>query len=187
MNKISGLVDQVRKSGIYVTPTNYFFYSFFGRGINEEEEKAKISYQYIPEELKTVAWDVRKNYAARMASEPVRNRYIEIRKKMIEELWKAGVPLMAGSDSPQWFTVAGFAIHEELQNLVLCGLTPYAALQTATINPAKYLGREKTSGTISAGKRADLVILDKNPLENIQNTQQINGVFVQGKWLPKNT
>ena len=98
---------------------------------------------------------------------------------MVYELWKAGVPLMAGSDSPEFFLVAGFALHDELETFVAAGLTPFAALQTATVNTAKFLGSNK--GTIESGKVADLVLLDKNPLEDIRNTRKIRLVVLRGR------
>jgi imidazolonepropionase-like amidohydrolase len=104
---------------------------------------------------------------------------------MVHELWKAGVPLMAGSDAPEFFVVAGFALHDELRTMVEAGLTPYAALQTATINPATFLEMNKRTGTIVVGKEADLVMLDKNPLEDITNTRSISGVSSSSGWLDK--
>jgi imidazolonepropionase-like amidohydrolase len=99
------------------------------------------------------------------------------------ELWKAGVPLMAGSDAPEFFAVAGFALHDELKNMVDAGLTPYGALQTATINPATFLEMNNRTGTIAVGKEADLILLDKNPLDNINNTRSISGVSSGNSWL----
>ena len=93
---------------------------------------------------------------------------------------------MAGSDSPQWFSVQGFAIHDELENLVTAGgLTPFAALQTATINPARFMGRENRNGTIAVDKEAKLILLSKNPLTDITNTKTIEGVMVDKQWFDK--
>nr|MBA3767355.1 amidohydrolase family protein [Acidobacteriota bacterium] len=83
------------------------------------------------------------------------------------------------------FVVAGFSLHDELELFVQAGLTPMQALQTATLNPAKYLGLSDSLGTIEKGKIADLVLLEANPLENISNTQRINAVVVTGRYLPK--
>lgn len=183
--KIPSLVKRVRDAGVYVTPTNYFFYSFFGMTINEEEAKKREDFQYVPSVLKDYAWKVRKQYLNRLPPEESRMKFIAIRNKMIVELWKAGVPLMAGSDSPQWFTVTGFAIHDEIENLVQAGITPFAALQAATINPATYLGFNKQKGTVTAGKQADLLLLDKNPLTDIKNARTISGIFINGSWYDK--
>ena len=76
------------------------------------------------------------------------------------------------------------SLHDELVLFVQAGLTPMESLQTATINPAKFLGTTDSLGTIEKGKIADLVLLDANPLTDIRNTQKINAVFVNGKYLP---
>jgi imidazolonepropionase-like amidohydrolase len=93
--------------------------------------------------------------------------------------------LLLGSDAPQIFNVPGFSIHRELQYLVDAGLTPYEALLTGTVNPARYFGRQSQGGTIEIGKEADLVLLDANPLEDISASSQISGVMLRGRWVAK--
>lgn len=180
-SKIPSLVQQVRDAGIYVSPTNYFFYTFFGKTINQDFATTNPEFAYVPSALKTEAWDIRSRYINKLPPEASRERYIAIRTRLIQDLWKAGVPLMAGSDSPQWFNVTGFAIHNEIENLVVCGLTPYAALQTATINPAKYLKVDNRKGSIAVGLDADLLILSQNPLADIRNARKIDAIFKAGK------
>ncbi len=180
--KLPGLVKMVKESGIYVTPTNYFFLSSFGEGRTDEEYRQRPDYQYIPSNIKADRWDVKEAYWNRAATEETRKKYVYLRKKMVHDLWQAGVPLMAGSDSPEWFLVQGFAVHDELETFVQAGLTPFAALQTATIHPATYLGILDKKGTIEKGKQADLVLLDRNPLEDIRNTRSILGVFLAGRY-----
>jgi imidazolonepropionase-like amidohydrolase len=92
---------------------------------------------------------------------------------------------MAGSDSPEWFLAQGFAIHDELETFVEAGLTPFAALQTATVNTAAYLGILQNKGTIEVGKQADMILLDKNPLDDIRNTRVIHSVFTGKNWYDK--
>ena len=79
----------------------------------------------------------------------------------------------------------GFSLHDELALLVESGLTPLAALQAATINPAKFMGRSAELGTIEAGKIADLVLLGADPLVDIHNTTQIQAVWLKGKYFDK--
>lgn len=99
----------------------------------------------------------------------------------------AGVNLMAGTDTFLPLLVPGFSIHEELAELVGVGLTPYQALRTSTTTPHIYLDEAKDYGTVEKGKIADLVLLEKNPLENIANTKTITGVMVHGQWLSQST
>ena len=94
---------------------------------------------------------------------------------------KAGVQLLAGTDTGNPFCFPGFSIHDELALLVIAGLTPVEALRSATLNPAKFLGLDKTLGTIEQGKVADLVLLDANPLEDVRNTQRIIAVISNGR------
>jgi imidazolonepropionase-like amidohydrolase len=100
------------------------------------------------------------------------------------KLHAAGVPFLAGSDAPAGFDlVPGASLHSELEWLVRAGFTPLEALQTATINPATYLGRTKDLGTVEAGKIADLVVLARNPLVSIGNTRAVVAVVADGRFL----
>jgi imidazolonepropionase-like amidohydrolase len=106
----------------------------------------------------------------------------------VRAMHKAGVPLLAGTDAGGASNVnvfPGFSLADELELLVECGLTPADALRTATLNPALYLGEEATAGTVSEGKRADLVLLDADPLAAIGNVRKIAGVMARGRWLPR--
>ena len=97
---------------------------------------------------------------------------------------RAGVPFLAGTDAP-YPPQAGFTLHQELALLAKAGLTPLEALQAATLNPAKFLGTTGSMGTVGAGKVADLVLLDANPLEDITNTTKIDAVIVAGRYLSR--
>ena len=97
------------------------------------------------------------------------------------DLKKAGVKLLAGTDTPQPFVFPGFSLHQELELLVRSGLTPFEALRTATYNPADYLGALDSLGTVGQGKVADLVLLDADPLSDIRNTRRISTVIANGR------
>jgi imidazolonepropionase-like amidohydrolase len=183
--KIRSLVKAVKEAGIDVSPTNFFFLSSFGESMTDEQYKQRPDYAYIPNELLEERWSIKDRYWKNAPAAESRGKYVHLRKKMTYELWKAGVPLMAGSDSPEWFLVTGFSIHDEIETFVKAGLSPFAALQTATTNPATYLGINQRTGTIENGKEADLILLDKNPLEDIRNTRTIAGVFTAGNWYDK--
>ena|SRR5688572_26665126 len=109
------------------------------------------------------------------------------RLEIVHLMHRTGVRLLAGTDILNPYVYPGFSLHDELELLVEAGLSPLAALQTATINPAKFLGQEKVIGTVERGKLADLVLLEANPLENISHTQRINAVVVNGRYLPQET
>jgi hypothetical protein len=98
------------------------------------------------------------------------------------DMAKAGVPILAGCDG----MISGYCLHDELAMFVHGGMSPLAALQTATLNPAKYFKIEQTSGSIASGKRADLVLLDANPLTDIKNVGRIRAVVLAGRLLERN-
>ena len=104
--------------------------------------------------------------------------------ELVAMMHKAGVQIMAGSDFSDWGMVPGIDLHNELALLVEAGFTPLEALQAATLNPAKFLGKTKTFGTIQVGRVADLVLLDMNPLEDISHTRKIHAVVLGGKFFP---
>jgi imidazolonepropionase-like amidohydrolase len=105
----------------------------------------------------------------------------EAKKSLVRALHDAGAKILVGSDD--WF--AGFATHQELQNLVAAGLTPYEALAAGTREAATFLGTDHESGTVEIGKRADLVLVRGNPLNDVENAKDLLGVMVRGQWLPR--
>ena len=110
------------------------------------------------------------------------HKLFEERLAEVKALHDVGARLLAGSDTPNPWVVPGFSLHEELTWLIKAGLTPYEALVTATRAPAEFL-RDESFGTIVVGKRAELVLLDANPLEDINATRSIVGVVTQARWL----
>jgi imidazolonepropionase-like amidohydrolase len=105
----------------------------------------------------------------------------EVGKVVTRDMAMVGVGVLAGCDA----MIAGFCVHDELAAMVAGGMTPLAALQTATVNPARYLDRESTLGTVAAGRQADLVLLDANPLEDIGNVHRIRAVITAGRFFDR--
>jgi len=115
----------------------------------------------------------------------IRESFEQFGRPFTKALQDKGVKMMTGTDAGLPALVPGFALHEELEELVSAGLTPYQALRASTTNPYEFLDELEDAGTVEVGKRANLVLLEANPLENISNTQQIAGVMIQDRWLSK--
>ena len=114
---------------------------------------------------------------------PVRKHFFQMELDMTLAMFRAGVPFMAGTDTAAGVHIfPGFSLHQELALFVQAGLTPMQALQTATRNPAQFMGRLADMGTVEKGKFADLVLLDANPLEDIANTRRIRAVVLAGRY-----
>ena len=145
----------------------------------------EIPYQrYVP---KARHADVKRhlsyNWSADEESDP--KVYTANKRALIIAMHRAGVRFLSGTDTPGFSQVPGFSLHDELVLLSQAGLSPLEVLQSATINPARLLDREKHMGTVERGKVADVILLDANPLEDIRNTRRINAVVTNGRYLPK--
>ncbi len=117
---------------------------------------------------------------------PIRKKFVAHELGIVKRLSQAGVPFLAGTDTPAGVDVVpGFSLHQELQRFVDAGFTPIEALQTATINPARFLEKADNYGTVEKGKAADLVLLDANPLDDIRNTRRITAVIANGRYYPR--
>jgi imidazolonepropionase-like amidohydrolase len=116
----------------------------------------------------------------------VRKRFVDHELEIVRKLHAAGVPFLAGTDTPAGVGVTpGISLHLELQRFVAAGFTPLEALQTATVNPARFYGKLSDYGSVEKGRFADLVLLSANPLENIANTRAITGVVADGRYWSK--
>ena len=132
-------------------------------------------------ELKYVHSDI-KNYWKGYSSF---NMEFDYAQKLLKKLNDKSANIVSGTDTGNPYVIAGFSLHEEFQLMQESGLTPFQVLLTTTVKPAEMLGTEEYAGTIKVGKNADLVLLNKNPLIDIQNTRAIEGVMTKGIWLSK--
>jgi amidohydrolase family protein len=142
--------------------------------------------RYVPYALR-IMWNLGLRFPPKMTPEELvtSRRYFQWQLQVVGEMQKAGVGILAGTDTPNPFVYPGFGLQDELGLLVQAGLTPMQALQAATRNPAQFLGKLDSMGTIENGKIADLDLLDANPLEDIRNTQTLNAVILEGRLIPK--
>jgi imidazolonepropionase-like amidohydrolase len=154
-SKISELAAATARAGVWNCPTQYIYKFMFTRYYKGEAEK-----------------------------------YLALRGRLLKALQDAEAGVLLGTDAADfnimnWGVLPGTSAPEELQALVEAGLTPYQALAAGTRNPAAFLGTLDSTGTVEVGKRADLMLLHGNPLENIGNTKRPAGVMVGGRWLAR--
>jgi len=184
--RIPALVQSVVRAHVWTTPTSAFFLRAFSRGWTDAEVDASPDARFVSPSVRTEQLGGRDYFATKVNPPPAqRKRYEHLRREMMRQLYEAGGKLMTGSDSPECLLLYGFTLHRELGEFVGAGIPPHGALEAATRNPAEWLGVLKDSGTVAEGKRADLVLLAKDPLLNIDHTRAIEGVMLQGRWLPK--
>jgi imidazolonepropionase-like amidohydrolase len=184
-SRLAALVEATRKAGVWNVPTQTLMENL-APGQTSDEVARRPELRYIPAATVSQWADVKSSLLRETGSSPESaRRTIEMRRKLIKALHAGGAGLLLGSDAPQIYNVPGFSVHRELESLVAAGLTPYQALETGTRNVASFFGTLATTGTIEVGKRADLVLLDANPLTNVRNTTRRAGVMLGGRWLPK--
>jgi imidazolonepropionase-like amidohydrolase len=181
-SKIPELARQTVAANPFSTPTLHLFKFTFGKGRTEESFRLQPDIRFYPQKTVDLWTGYSKKYLSTAAPIEKREKYIAIRNKIVKAIYDAGGRLMAGSDTPEWLMLYGHTLHLELIDLRDAGLSNYAALETATRNPAMFFGTIDKTGTIEKGKRADLVLLDANPLEDIANTQKRTGVMLKGKY-----
>jgi hypothetical protein len=141
--------------------------------------------KYVPQSVR-ILWDqARSESLAKLTKGDVALRALFAKRSLgtVRAMHAAGVALMAGTDATAPNVFPGFSLHEDLAYLVQAGMTPMEALQAATSRPGEFLGKSSEQGTVEAGKRADLVLLDANPLEDIRNTKKIHAVILNGRLL----
>ena len=184
-SKLPGLVEATRRAGVWNVPTQVLMENLILVGSSEELNR-RPEMRYVSPETRAEWAEVKEGMLSETGSTPESaRRAMEMRRRLIKALHAAGAGLLLGSDAPQIYNVPGFSTHRELEALVAAGLTPYQALETGTRNIARYFDTERETGTIEKGKRADLILLDADPLADIRNTTRRAGVMVRGRWLPQ--
>jgi imidazolonepropionase-like amidohydrolase len=181
-SRFQRIVDRVRASGVAMVPTQILTDNFANDATGEALTSVPEMRYWVPQQV--ASWRAFKNnILSGTVTREQRHAYIALRRRFIKALYDAGVPFLLGSDAPQFWNVPGFSAHRELTALVAAGLTPYQALRTGTVDVARYMKEEGRSGVVRPGARADLILLDANPLQNIANSLRIDGVVVNGRWI----
>jgi imidazolonepropionase-like amidohydrolase len=183
--KLAPIAQATRDRGVWNVPTQTLMASFASDEPAETRAR-RPEIRYIPAQMRQSWINATNRWLQDAPPAPVRSRFLEVRRALIKALHDAGAGLLLGSDAPQVWNVPGFSIARELEEIVSAGLTPYQALRTGTRNVAAFFGVEDEAGTVTVGKRADLLLLDANPLTSASNVAAPAGVMVYGRWLPRN-
>jgi Amidohydrolase family len=178
--RVQSLIDRIVQRKVFVDPTLVAFRNWMLlRDLPEVYEHSDVT--AMPQRLQQTWKDSSRASAPTPESLPLRQKIFRKQQELTGRLFRAGVSLLVGTDAPVAFCPSGFAIHQELALLVEARVTPAAALQMATLNNAKALQQEHNLGSIEAGKLADLVILDADPLAEIGNSRKIYSIIRGGK------
>ena len=183
-SRIPELVQATVDAGAWVVPTMVLWETAFynDRGsVDVLPERPEV--RYMPPET-VDGW--RQAVDTRLGATDVdtNRRVAALRRRILAALHAGGANIALGTDSPQIFSVPGFAMHHEMALYVDVGMTPYEVLEIGTRRPAEYFDAEDEFGTVAVGRRADLVLLTGNPLEDIANVRDPAGVMVGGRWIP---
>ncbi|WP_417201376.1 amidohydrolase family protein [Bizionia sp.] len=178
------LMRLMQEKNTYWTPTLQTLK--FEANAHKEVFTNNKNLKYITKVRKQLWWkyDTDHNKKKNLKSEgaSVSEQFFEASKRQVALANKIGVPIMVGTDVTDSYVFAGFSLHDELHELTKSGLTNLEALKSATIVPARFSNKEKDFGTVEIGKKADLIVLNKDPLININNTKDIYGVFLNGTY-----
>ena len=175
-----------KDNGTWVMPNLSNMVRFAEQARSLDDIRSLPSFKYVAP-LMQDKWITSNSYY--LGTSPKRVAYydqlVDFHIRLVKAFKRAGVQMVAGTDAGSSGIVWGYSLHDELELLVGAGLSPEEALLAATRSPANWLGIDNLIGTVEAGKFADLVLLDANPLEDIRNTRKIAGVFFNGTWVGK--
>ncbi|MFP5245376.1 MAG: amidohydrolase family protein [Thermoanaerobaculia bacterium] len=180
--KLKDAVARSKKAGVWVVPTSALWEVLFN-AVPLAELRAYPELKYVPQQGVDTWSKMYNDRAAKISPELAKN-FVANRTRILRALHEGGVKILMGTDAPQQFSVPGYSLHRELLRMRDAGMSPYEILKSGTVNVGEYFKKQDSFGTIEKGKRADLVLLNANPLEDIANVDKIEGVMVRGRWFP---
>ena len=171
---LQGFYQRLRASSVIVVPTVVTFKNW--PNVDALETRSLPQGEYISRNLLSL----RKSQWAGQSEFP--KRFWQNWAQMVKEMYKAGIPLMVGTDLSVPGIIPGYSVHEEMAIWQEAGIPPADVLRSATLAPARFMGMEVRLGTVAEGKTASLVLVKGNPLEDIRNARLIDGVFLRGTY-----
>ena len=185
--RIPELARATANAGVWVVPNLVAYKMIVQQGIDLASVLARPETQYVPPRLAADWQPGRNRYDRRYPPDMAEHMTwrLGLLSKLTAGFREAGVRMMAGTDAPIPGVVPGFSLHDELRLLVAAGLTPHEALRTATANAAEFLGLAGEFGSVVVGARADILLLDADPLSDVANAARRAGVMARGRWHPE--
>jgi imidazolonepropionase-like amidohydrolase len=181
---LQDLVARTKKAGAWIVPTLVVWETLRGP-ITLQSRTQLEELRYLPR-AQVEAWT--KAVDGRLQNPQFNpadaKQYIDNRMRILEALHRAGVGILLGSDAPQQFNVPGFSIHREMQRMTDAGMSAYDVVKSGTASVGEYFKAQDSFGRVAVGQRADLILVDANPLDNVANMGRRSGVMVRGRWLP---
>jgi imidazolonepropionase-like amidohydrolase len=178
--KMREIIQMTKENGVWIVPTQALWETIIGAA-DYEAMKQYDELKYIPEAVKQNYFNFAENPGSSYTTGNPEDQ-AELRRRLLEEMNEAGVKILMGTDAPQLFSVPGFSIHRELPHMKAANMTNYEIIESGTKNVGEYFADWDEFGTIAEGQRADLVLVDGNPLEDLSVIQTHSGVMVRGKW-----
>lgn len=185
--KVATVVERIAASGMRVVPTMVQADRALAPQDTVREWLMAPEMAHVPDEVRAFWQERIRSSTARMDAEDwsLVSQGRDNRVSLVRALHAAGALLLIGTDTPNPFVVPGFSVAEELENFVKAGFTPGEALGAATRDAASFLGELEEWGTIELDKRADLLLLQANPLDDVRHVRDLDGVMVRGRWMPE--
>lgn len=183
--RLAELVRLTREAGAWVVPTMALWETLLGTADLEALKRYEELRYMPPQQVRQWIAAFEKRLQNPQFDLSVSRQIIDNRMRILRALNDGGVPILMGTDAPQQFSVAGFSLHRELRRMAAAGMTPYQILVSGTRNVGEYFRDQDAFGTIEPGRRADLLMVDANPLQDIGNVARLAGVMVRGRWLPR--
>ena len=186
--RISYFAGRIADGRVWLTPTLVTTRRILDEVSDKDGLFSRPESIYVRHPMQRDIWSFISNMYQQIppdAATKLRDDFDKFQRPFTKVFHDKGGQLMTGTDSLLPRLVPGFTLHQELQELVDVGLTPYEALRTSTTIPYEYLGEARDAGTVEVSKRSDLLLVEANPLEDISAASKITGVMMRGRWIGK--
>lgn len=183
--QLAAVVKRSREAGVWVVPTMALWETLYGVAALETLQAFPELKYMPPNQVQNWTNTHRQRLSNPQLDRAVSQQVIDNRMRILAALHEGGVPVLMGTDAPQQFSVPGFSLHRELERMADAGMSPYEIIQTGTTHVGRYFEKQDTFGQVAAGHRADLLLVQENPLEDVAHIAELAGVMVRGQWMSK--